>query len=397
MAQIINEYRGLGNVLGEGLGQGVAGLGQGIGGALQNLANMKLNQFAQRQQAAQAAKTYGKIPGATPELAEFLAGLSPEERKPALQNLEILLKLFGGNDQGTSQGALQEPNATGMGSLQSLSAADLLSNPNQVNPLIRQALSQAPLQLENQESSPSQQQAAQVPQGLEEKSKLASQLFTSPHEKREQEKLGLQKEEHERKGSKDVREYLAPYYKQVQASEDNIRDYKLLEKLARSGDLRSGRTYQLLSKLGLEDFGLNYTSQLANKLIGRLAQNAQSAFGPGTRVTNYLERVFQRSLPSLWNTPEGIIGISKLNSLADQVNQEEFELRRRIIKENKGKVPGDIDGEVRERMTPIRERLESQALDIVTGLDVSKRGDELRPKGYKGRVLDTTTGKIIQV
>jgi hypothetical protein len=387
-------------------------LGAALGTGLQQLAQSKLEHVKQQH----ARESYSKFFG--PSATSLITNSPPEIQKVLLQNPIALRELGQLIDQQQAQSTQQQPEG-GMQALQqqqpNFNAADFLTNQN-VNPLMRQALSQSQIspealigllgqQGQQQAEQPGQQgqgnfqaQSNAQPSNFEaEKSRLLGEAFTSPHARIEQEKLNIQKEAHELKGNKDVRDYLAPYHKQVQASEDNIRDYKLLENLARKGNLRSGTTYQLLSKLGLEDFGLNYSSQLANKLIGRLAQNAQSAFGPGTRVTNYLERVFQRSLPSLWNTPEGIIGISKLNSLADQANIEEYELRDRIINENKGKVPGNIEGQARERMKPIRERLENEAMDIITGLDTAKRGNELRPKGYKGRVLDNVTGKIIEV
>jgi len=340
MAQFINEYRGLGETLG-------TGLGQGLGAGLNQLAQMKLNQVLTQQQARQSAKSYEKF-GIRPQIAEALASLSPEERKYPLQNLGALLQLGKKPEQKTTSAAVEG-----------------LTSP-------------------------------ETTQDTDENTKIIEQLFTSPHERREQEKLDLKKQDIGRKNAKEIREYLAPGYEKSEKLKANIRDYDALEKLAKQGNLRSGAVQQLLSKVGLEDLGANYSTQLANKIIARLAQNAGTAFGTNARITNYLERTFQRSIASLWNTKEGIIGISQINKLADQVGIKEQEIRRNIIKENKGVIPDDIEGEVQERLEPVRKKLEDQAMDVVLSLDPSRTVDKI-PEGYKGRVRDTVTGKIINV
>ena len=145
MAQIINEYRGLGNALGESLGHGLSGLGQGFGDSLNRLTQMKLDQISQREESKRAAKSYEKF-GIPSNIAEALAGLSPEERKLPLQNIGALLQL----------GQAQQP--------QSASYA-----------------------LQGLEQPSTQKQA--TPQPANEQVKLIESLFTSPHEKREQENL----------------------------------------------------------------------------------------------------------------------------------------------------------------------------------------------------------------
>jgi len=394
-------------------------LGAALGTGLQELARNKLEHVQSQHAKAQSAQAYKPYFGQG--ISNLLANVSPEERKVLLQNPEALMKLSQLFEQQQGQQGQQGPmqqeeqqQQGGMGALQqqapNLNAADFLGQ--NTNPLMRQALSQAQVSPEalmsmlqqqqqggqQQQASP-QQQPQQVPQQQsnfdQEKARLLGEAFTSPHERREKEKLELKKSDIGRKNNKEVREYLKPGDEKVLAARKNIRDYDLLEKLAKTGQLRSGGAYQLLSKVGLEDFNVNNATQVAKKLSQRLAQNASTAFGPGARITNYLEKTFQGSLPSLWNTAEGIIRISQINKLVDQGIELEQNIRRDLIKENKGEIPGDIEAQVRERFNPIDEQLAQQAEKIA--LAGANRTVDKIPAGYKGRVRDTKTGKIINV
>ncbi len=399
-------------------------LGAALGTGLQELARNKLEHV--QGQHAKALSTQAYAPYFGQGISNLLANVSPEERKVLLQNPKALLELKQLFDQQQGQGGQQggmgpvipEDNQQqgGMGALQqqapNLSAADLLTGQN-VNPLMRQALSQAqispealvqmlqsqggqqgpaqaPTQAPNQQMQPNPQQS----NFEQEKARILSDVFTSPHERRESEKLDLKKSDIKRKNSKEVREYLKPGEDRVTAAKKNIRDYTLLEELAKTGKLRSGATYQLLSKLGLEDFNVNDETQVAKKLGSRLAQNSQSAF-PGSRITNFLEKTFQGSIASLWNTPEGIIKISRLNRLVDEGAEVEQKMRTDLLKENNWEIPPDIDSQVRERFAPVDEEMTRRAEAIA--LAGNRRTVDKIPAGYKGRVRDTKTGKIVNV
>jgi hypothetical protein len=381
-------------------------IGSALGTGLQQLAHNKLEQVMKQYEKAQSAQAFAPYYGQG--IANLLSNVTPEERKVLLQNPDALLQLSQlvsqqqGNPQaGGGLAALQEqaqPQAP-----QQLRGADVLGgalNDSSISPFIRQALANTQVQSPNEamgaQPQAAQQQPAQ-PQGQpsvdRERARLLGEAFTSPHERREKEKLQLKKSDVARKASKEVRDYLKPGDDKVIAAKKNIRDYDLLIKLAEEGDLRSGRAYQLLSKIGLEDFNVNDATQVAKKLSARLAQNSQTAFGPGARITNYLEKTFQGSLPSLWNTPEGIIKISKLNKLVDEGAELEQNIRRDILKENNWEIPPDVEAQVRERFSPIDQRLTSEAERIALSGSGKRFVDKI-PAGYKGRVRDTKTGKI---
>ena len=380
MAQIINDP-GAGTRLGSTL---AAGLNQAAQHKLNFLTSQYEQEHANQQQRKQqeyltqlqrqnqayekAQYASGLAPILGQDTANFLSNLSPKEREHALQNISSLMQL--------NQSPQQSQN--GIGSLQS------------------------PIQEKTQPQSVSNQ-----PQKDQDRGKLIEDIFTSPHEKREEEKLGIKKQEFERQTNKDAREYLKPYVERVSKAKSNIRDYAQLIDLAETGNIRSGNIHQLLKKVGLQDFGRNTTTELAGKLIARLAQNVAGVFGQNSRITNFLEQTFQRSLPDLINTKEGIIAISLLNKAVDQGELIKHDIRKQIIKENGGKLPGDIDDLIEERADPLVRKLEDDAFEqarAVTAPITNKKSDQLQkfqslPPAYEypGRkIRDIDTGKIVQ-
>ncbi len=155
MAQIINEYRGLGNALG-------SGLGAGIGETLGELANAKLKQFARRQE----SKPFQQLhKGITPEIADLLHAIGPKNLPAILPSILDELNRTGNSEAaGQIQKQLSPPEPTGMQNLAGFNVGDLLTSPN-VSPLIRQALSKLPIppgSMPNQTEQPQQQQQMQA-------------------------------------------------------------------------------------------------------------------------------------------------------------------------------------------------------------------------------------------
>jgi hypothetical protein len=217
---------------------------------------------------------------------------------------------------------------------------------------------------QTQGSQPGKEGGQQItPEQAEE---MANALI-SPAERRQREALDIKRAKEAREVSKDVRDFSKPFIEKAEAAEKNIKDYKAIIQLAETkGDegLRAGPMYQFLSAVGLEGFNQNFSTALATKLMARLGQNATSAFGTG-RLTNFLEQTFQRSLPTLWNTPEAIIAISKMNMLADQAEVIKNNVRAQIIKENKGVIPPDIYDQIRERARPELDKLEEESINVL--------------------------------
>ena len=303
-------------------------VGQGLGEGLDMLAQAKFKQLAQQQQKLQEeaakekiANTYGQLYGA--DAGRFLAGLpSEKERLAVLQNPAALRML-------SQQSQMQNPQ--GMQALQGAAGqptADQMSPQDIVNML-------------------SQPQMAQQQPGQED----IFDLFVNPREKREAEKLDIQRQELNLKQNEKVRNYLEKYDERETAARRDIRDYKTLERIAKTpeGKKSLNKERRLLERYGFGDWFRTPTADIINKISARLAQNASAAFGPGTRLTNFLEKTFQRSIPSLLNTVEGFQTVVKLNKYAAQAITLEEQARRQIIKENNNQIPPDINAQECDR------------------------------------------------
>lgn len=332
--------------LGSSLGTGLA---QPLNQGLDLLAQHKMMQLQQRhafagQQAERQRYAGGLEPLLGKETATFLSNLAPEERKVAFQNLGALLQL---QNQGAQQGATPQA-----GGLSSLAAGNPGTQQPGQTPLAE--IFTPPISRETQARLAQAEQHHAAQQELSrEKLNLARDIAEKKH--------GIAREQQEAKAGKEARSFLEPYIERAEASRANIRDYDVIKNLAKSGKIRTGIKQQLLDRFGISDIGRNVETQIADKLMARLAQNATSAFGAG-RITNYLESTFQRSLPSLRNTKEGIIALSELNEITDKINLVKEDAASKIIKENGGLIPLDINSQIKNRTEKEIDNLSNRAL-----------------------------------
>ncbi len=369
LPSILQDAPGLGEQFG-------TGLGQGIGGTLQQLANLKLNQFAQRQQAAQTSKAFQQLPGITPEIAQFLGALSPEERRYPLQNLGALMQL---GQMLSPQAALhvQPQQPSGMEALQGLNASHLLSNPNQVNPLIQQALSKVPLQ-PNQPLAKSQSIGGQNKQqpGNNDAAQLISDIFTSP-----QEKLTALKEtkkyvdtlKDQEKAAKESDLRLNRMVKLIEKGKlPNAGLWSFLTKIEEAGPLASGAAGALLGHVvpGIGHVVGGVAGALSSPLAGAaksiirsgspdveefeklsadFVKNAKQFFG--SRITDADLRVFMQTLPTLMQTDAGKKKVIENLKSLNELSEIESKAAREIIRDNGGIPPLDIEQQVKDRIS----------------------------------------------
>lgn len=179
--------------------------------------------------------------------------------------------------------------------------------------------------------------------------------------KYQQEKLGLQREAHSQNV---IGKDLKASREKSQISKKNIDIYNNLIQLANKGDIRSGAGYQLLSKLGLQNFGANVDTQVAQSLINELAQGAGSAFNT-SRLTNLDVNLYKGSLVSLWNTPDGIKAIARNKILEEEANIARYKALRDEIKDNGVSLLTADQAE--ERAEPELRRLAEEAQKNIAG------------------------------
>lgn len=174
----------------------------------------------------------------------------------------------------------------------------------------------------------------------------------------------VEREKYEDSLNESSRKYLEPYERQVDNADKDILDYQLLQDLVEKGDVQSGTFWSTLNRAGLGEFFRNYDTELAQKLVSRLSLNSSTAYGPTSRITNYLEQNFIKSIPSLWNNPEALIGIAQLNSNALKALKIKHDERLRLIQQNGGKIPSTIESQVRKNTEDQVKHLENESFNL---------------------------------
>jgi len=154
----------------------------------------------------------------------------------------------------------------------------------------------------------------------------------------------------------------------AEASKKNIDTYERIIAGAESGNLRAGLQHQFLSLFGLQGWGQNVETQLAQADMSQLAQGAGSAFNT-RRLTNLEVGTYKNSLATLWNTPEGIVAINKNRILEDRANVVKYDARRKYLKNHKGELPADWEDEAEDMYASDElKSLSQQALKNVQGV-----------------------------
>jgi hypothetical protein len=310
-------------------------LGAVLGTGLQELAHHKLSQLSKQYEIQQQRTQFaqGLAPLLGQDTANFLSHLGPEERKSALQNIGALMQL---NQQpGQQQGGLE-------------------------------ALSQQPeqqqAQLQGQERNP-------------ERAKLVQDIFTSPQEKREREKLELQKRQ---LSLKETKPYIDSLKAQEKAGKESDLRLKRMESLIEHGKLPNAGLWSFLTKFEEAPYISGLTAPFVGiaksylksgnpdieefeKLSNDFVKNAKAVFG--SRITDNDLRVFMQTIPSLMQTDAGkkkvIANLRSLNDLAGI----EAKAARSIIRDNGGIPPIDIEQQVQDK---IGSKLDKVANKFVT-------------------------------
>lgn len=304
-------------------------LGAALGTGLNQLAQHKLSQLSKQYEAQTERSQFaqGIAPLLGSDTANFLSNLGPDERKYALQNISALMQL---NQQpGQQQGNLEA------------------------------------LQQPDQQQQPQQQEQQQNQQLTPERSKLLQDIFTSPQEKREREKLDLAKRQANLKETKPYVDELKS--KEKAAKEADLR-LKRMETLIDKGNLPNAALWSALSKLEHAPFVSGLTAPIAelikggvkwysgnpadieefDKLSSEFVKNAKQYFG--SRITQKEVELFMQTVPTLASTDAGkkklIENIRSLNELSSI----EAKAARSIIRANHGIPPIDIEQQVQDKI-----------------------------------------------
>lgn len=331
-------------------------LGSALGTGLQQIAQNKLMQLQKQydQQFERSRYAQGLAPILGKDTAAFLSNLNPEERKYALQNIGSLMQLQN----------LQSPQAQG-----GISAL---------------AEGQAP------------QEAPQV----SDRAQLIEDIFTSPHEKREKEKLELKKQQMASQEKLAAFKETKPERKEIlneaKSAKDTLARLDRMDELSKKGKLDSPIYLELLKKSGFDVPALTSPdSQEFRKLEVDFLRDAKNIFG--ARVTNYEASQFLKAIPSLSQSKEGRERVIRNLKLINEGKLVRADALKEILKENKGTPPLDLAEQVEERVSPKIDKLLSEFRRGAEG-KVQKTFNDLPPASeFNGRkIRDKESGKILQ-
>lgn len=351
-------------------------LGTGLSSGLSNLAQFKLQQLLQQQQA-------GKIGSGLESL-----GFSPQESQSLAYLPDIVLKEI------TKQRLAAPQQAAYAEALQQLLGGQAPQEQMGLESLA---------QLGQKQSIGSSFNIPQV--GLSEKQ--ATDLA----------KLGLKKQELERKLSAREQEQInketKPFYdtvaKEAKAAKDNDIRLDRMQELLNRGNLTSPYLVSAIKtvsegivgphgpKIDL-DFLMSADSQEFSKLSNDFLKNIKDIVGTGN-LTNKEVEIYLKSIPSLLQSDSGKQRV--INNL--KTLNEGAKLRKKItddvIKENGGKRPRNLDSLVDERMEPyqkeIAERFKSgigtEESKKIESEDLAKEA-KIRRAGVFGPILNLIPG-----
>jgi len=424
MAQIIDEYRGLGDALGKSIGQGLSGFGEGFGGSLQRLADMKISNLIKRHESAENQKILEEI-GVDPSFSKFVLS-QPEKqrgeivhnylnrkRQEEAQGMEALQQLSPNNTQNA-----QQQNTAALGNLFNQGAIGGGINQQYLQNLLRNPAAQQQLAQAQQQGQPGSQLAPQQEQAAAQQSpveqapkrtkaslyaealKPAAIRIAEKKEALEERKIG-QKERAER--FKETKKYVDTLKDQEKAAKESDLRLNRMVKLIEKGKLPNAGLWSFLTKveeagplasgaagalLGHVVPGIGHvvgglagalSSPLAGaaksfiragspdveefeKLSADFVKNAKQFFGP--RLTDADLRVFMQTLPTLMQTDAGKKKVIENLSSLNELSQIESRAARSIIRENGGIPPLDIEQQVKDKISDEIDRVAKRFIGL---------------------------------
>lgn len=335
-------------------------LGAALGTGLQQIAQHKLSQLQKQYdlQTERSRYAQGLAPILGKDTANFLSNLNPEERKYALQNIGSLMQLQ--NVPGQQQVGLAA-----------------LVQPGQ---------------------QPQEGQPQEVP--TQDRARLIEDIFTSPHEKREKEKLELKKQQMASQEKLAAFKETKPERKEIlneaKSAKDTLARLDRMDELSKKGKLDSPIYLELLKKSGFDVPALTTPdSQEFRKLEVDFLRDAKNIFG--ARVTNYEASQFLKTIPSLSQSKEGRERVIRNLKLINEGKLVRADALKEILKENKGTPPLDLAEQIEERVSPKIDKLLNEFRRGAQG-KVQKTFNDLPPAAqFNGRkIRDKDSGKILQ-
>lgn len=378
-------------------------IGQGLGTGLQQLAQNKLEQLQQKQQAGRTSTGLQAL-GFTPQEAQNISLLPPNIQSDIVKNYlqaaessgidQALAQIRGEEAPGISgTEALTQAPTPGISGAQSVSPASL-GMPEGIAPQLQ-------TQLGSQAAQALTPSVSQLPSNIADdvKDQRLQRMLQSPRLSPEQkikleqlrQKRVSQKEKESLMQQKEINKETFPFYKEVLkkyrgAVKNNMR-LDRMEELINSGKLSSPLFSSALKSIskGVFGFGIDLgflqsaSSQEFDKLTKDFLESLKDVFGGG-RITNIEIENYLKTLPNVLQSDE-----AKRRVLYNLRSFNQAEVLRKnamdkIIKENNGRRPADLESRVEELIGP--------KLDILAAQFTKRTSDTPEERSFLGKAYD---------
>lgn len=190
----------------------------------------------------------------------------------------------------------------------------------------------------------------------------------------------------EKEANKETKERRDSLFNKEKAADEILESVREFRKLEEEG-LPGAGYLSLLKDVGLDLPALKGApAEEYEKIAAGFVKHAKEQF-PG-RVTDNDLKIFLKQIPSLANSVEGRHRINAILERSANLDKAEFEAYREIVKENKGKIPFDLDIRLHDKMKSKRNAVYKQFRE-----DINKP----IPRGGEGKLSTaawTAAGKI---
>ena len=164
---------------------------------------------------------------------------------------------------------------------------------------------------------------------------------------------------------------------------DNSR-FAEMKRINEEGDLGSNGFNVLVDALGEGLFGLGVNlsmfqtadAQAMKKLSKDFVKNVKETIGT-SRITQQEIQLYLSTIPNLMQSPEGRARIIETNMLLNQIDIDKANIANKIIKDNNGLIPKDIETQIEEKLRPKINRLTKEMTNVAKRV---KQNEKLQKK-----------------
>ena len=105
-----------------------------------------------------------------------------------------------------------------------------------------------------------------------------------------------------------------------------------------------------------------------------------------------MEQVYSKTIPSLYNTPEGLVDISRIKLLQGLGSQLKDDAFKDILRTKKGPLPADLYYQIDEKIKPQLDKIGDEIIAVASG-DYSGLNELPSPIAFEGEELEDDKGK----